>query len=110
MTARARALGAPGAHPSMSARCRTSAPARRPRSVSIRSPTSPALPAARAAELSALDLRLLLWTVPKCGEVLRVRDAVLRTVWTAYSGAGIEMPTDSLQLERQPHRDPARGR
>ena len=46
-----------------------------------------------------IDLRLLFWTGSRQAEVRRVRDVVLRTVWDAYREAGIEMPTDILQLE-----------
>ena len=46
-----------------------------------------------------IDLRLLFWTSPGQADVRRTRDEVLRTVWVAYRDAGIEMPTDILQLE-----------
>ncbi len=46
-----------------------------------------------------IDLRLLFWTSPGQADVRRTRDEVLHTVWVAYRDAGIEMPTDILQLE-----------
>ena len=46
-----------------------------------------------------IDLRLLFWTSPGQADARRTRDEVLRTVWVAYRDAGIEMPTDILQLE-----------
>lgn len=46
-----------------------------------------------------IDFRLLFWTSPGQADVRRVRDDVLRTVWVAYRDAGIEMPTEILQLE-----------
>ncbi len=48
---------------------------------------------------STIDLRLLFWTSSRQSQVRKVRDAVLRDVVTAYDDAGIEMPTDILQLE-----------
>lgn len=51
---------------------------------------------------STIDLRLLFWTSTAQSQVRRVRDAVLRSVVTAYDDAGVEMPTDILQLEAGP--------
>ena len=48
---------------------------------------------------STIDLRLLFWTTPQQAQVRKVRDSVLRDVVRAYDDAGIEMPTDILQLE-----------
>lgn len=48
---------------------------------------------------STIDLRLLFWTTPRQAQVRRVRDTVLRNVVRAYDDAGVEMPTDILQLE-----------
>jgi small-conductance mechanosensitive channel len=41
---------------------------------------------------SAKNIRLRWWTNPQRGEVLRVRDAVLKSVAEAISGAGMDMP------------------